>query len=162
MSGNQQTLSLTSVYASYGAATEAGAWDVLLRFPLPGATTGNCPYVVYLRVPDPGKRRQVEYTLGTTAAARGFFYQAYGEGRGREIITGGSVRIRRTLSGSWTVALKAECQLGTRLEGAATLKRNDFSVRDYLEQRHDGDVADLVKARATSRPVAPTTGKAKP
>jgi|GEM_PF-3386668 len=151
MTGLQRDMTLTSTDALYGRAEDADYWHILIRYPLPGAASGTTSYVLYLNVPDPGRAERVAYPIGPRGPARGFFYQARGTARGRELIASGFVWLRRRAGDRWLVTLSAEGKLGTRLKGLAVLSRSDLAVRDYIEQRHAGDVADL-RETATSRP----------
>jgi hypothetical protein len=152
--GRQQNMTLTSVSADYGRAQDRGAWQILIRFPLPGASSGRPKYILYLHVPDPSAHESTTYPLGETAAARGFFVQKAGEGRGRELITGGFVELRRKTGGEWFLRLMANGAMGTQFRGTATLTRRDLDVRDYVEVHHPGDVADLLKPSVSTRKAA--------
>ncbi|MBN1488469.1 MAG: hypothetical protein JXA69_01010 [Phycisphaerae bacterium] len=138
-------MKLTSDEAAYGHADTAEAWHILLRFPLPGATSGDAEYTVYLSVPDSTAQEIVAYTIGRTATAHGFFYQTHGEQRGREDFVEGCVWLKRKSARQWLVTVKAKGRLATRIEGTALLTRRDLDVRDYLEARHAGDIAQLMQ-----------------
>lgn len=150
--GRQRDMTLTSVNAAYGRDEQAAAWHVLLRFPLPGASSGRMGYLIYLHVPEPPVRKGgVSYALSETAGARGFFFQRAGEGRGREPIISGFVHLERRGPDQCALRLVANGDVGTEIQGTALLLRDDLNVRDYLDEHHPGDVADLLKPTATSR-----------
>ncbi len=137
-------MTLTTSNADYGRAEGRGGWHILVRFPLPGATSGRPNYIVYLHVPDPSPGEPTTFPLGKTSPARGFFVQRAGEGRGRELIVGGFVELKQLSDRRWFLRLTADGELGTQILGTATLTRRDLDVRDYVERHHSGDVADLL------------------
>ncbi len=151
LTGRQRDITLTSTSAAYGRAEDGRAWHILVRFPLPGAASGRPGYLVYLHVPEPTAGEAVSYPLGETAAARGFFFQRAGEGRGRELVISGFVRLEPQAPGRWFLRLLANGALGTQIQGTAVLRPDHLNVRDYVETRHPGDVADLLKPSATTR-----------
>ncbi len=144
-------MTLTTLNADYGRSEGHEGWHILLRFPLPGAMSGRPNYVVYLHVPNPSPSETTTFPLGKTAPARGFFVQKAGEGRGRELIVGGFVELKRLSDGRWFLQLTADGELGTQILGTATLTRRDLDVRDYIERHHPGDVADLLAPPVSTR-----------
>lgn len=151
LTGRQQNMTLTGTSALYGRTEDGRAWHILVRFPLPGAASGRPGYLVYLHVPVPGVQGKTSYPLGETAVARGFFFQRAGEGRGRELIGSGFVRLESRASGRWFLRLLANGGLGTQIRGTAILSPEHLNVRDYIETHHPGDVADLLRPPVATR-----------
>lgn len=114
---------------------------VLVEFPLPGATTGEAMYLLYLRIPahlpaDEVRERPI----------RGMLIQTRGKYAGREDLVGGTL----TLSGTSQAAdarhqlqLELRFEFGTTLTGRILTYRNDALLETFETRGRPGDVAEL-------------------
>lgn len=132
---------------------------ILAEFPLPGATTGNPMYLLYLRV-TAGEPSQ---ELGGTpsAPAKGFFIQIRGDHAGLALITSGKIQVEKSSLSSEAVRrlrIDLNCEDGTHLTGWLIALRDDWQLTYFEKQRRPADVKILtgVSPAASSSIQAPS------
>ncbi len=117
---------------------------ILAEFPLPGATSGNPMYLLYLLI-EAGEPSQ-ELTASPSSAAKGFFIQIRGDHAGLALITAGKIQIEKSSLSSEAVRrlrIDLRCEDGTRLTGWLAAQRDDWQLIDFEKHRRPADVMIL-------------------
>ncbi len=135
LAGRERELRLLSEQVIW--SDEAGGERLIAEFPLPGAATGDCMYLLYLRVLE-------QDAPGADARSRGFFLQTRGRNAGLAFLVKGYVGVKRRGDATeWSV--DAECEDGSRLNGVLTARRDHHAVRRFERETHAADVREMLR-----------------
>lgn len=148
----QRQLQLTSTTAFYDDVD--GRREILLAFPLPGATDGPRDFLLFLNLP--AESGETVIAPERSDAARGFLIQKVGRFAGKAVLIDGVVTCRRDLlrGRRWQVTVAANCDDETRVRGGAWVEPAPHELTAF-RRRHTGDLDELA-ANVRAVPAAAT------
>lgn len=150
LSGCQQLMHLTTERAYWAA--DNGVTRILAEFPLPGASTGDPTYLLYLRLPS-GEGPATVNPKPSTAGARGFFIQIRGDYAGLAFVIGGELSMNGTGTARdalRTIEFELRCEEGSRLRGKVVATHDTYRLCKFEEDRRPADVRALILREAAA------------
>lgn len=139
---------------------EEDRWNVVLAFPLPGASDGERAFAAYLSMPD--VFGTVQRGDADTESLRAFLIQEVGRLSGKTVFDRGSVSVSKVLLKPNFRRLRAHLESadGTVLEGRAVVQTSPTDVRAF-ERQYAGDVQRL-RGEPPTDDLAPPTEPTSP